>query len=184
MVSYHKKSRLKLLTEGMKGYVAGLIDGEGCIVISKCNRYRLGLNCWISIANTSLELMNWLVENVGGKAYSKNPRQEPLLFNGRVCERLPCYNWNVNATIEVNELLSQIIPFLVIKKEKAQKCIEITSQKLAMEMEEAKHYLINNPEIQKERDSKYSKGYYQKHKEQCKERSRKNRRGKEKRREP
>ena len=61
-------------------YLAGLIDGEGTITLSKnqsSDKFRIPI---ISMSSTTLELMNYLKENYGGhickhKVYKDNHKQ-------------------------------------------------------------------------------------------------------------
>jgi hypothetical protein len=94
-------------------YLAGIIDGEGCITISRAsipsgpNRsYVLSL----SVANTNYKLPQWIKDNFGGAIYSgkaKNP-------NGASRQ-----NWNTYGD-HASELLEQVLPYLLLKTEEAE----------------------------------------------------------------
>lgn len=57
------------MKEKTKEYMAGLFDAEGCFTINSCFRAKsncLGFTAQIKVSNTSLRLMNWIVNYFGG----------------------------------------------------------------------------------------------------------------------
>src|SRR5215510_8298578 len=61
-------SVIEHLSEAEKGYLAGIIDGEGCIMLAR----HLGkhvYNLYVSIANTSMALHRWLEQRLPGTGY-------------------------------------------------------------------------------------------------------------------
>ena len=102
-------------------YLAGMIDADGYIGITKAKpvtgntknpRYGLTVN----VTNTSKQLMDWLVENFGGKVYTR--------------KHLPGVNWKTTYNWIVtfgnaSELLKLVEPFLVVKREQALLGIEL-----------------------------------------------------------
>lgn len=99
-------------------YLAGLVDGEGCISISKqVNNYNnrgradyVQYGFRISIANTSLRLMKWLMHTFGGVYYLK--REATVKHSA-------AYEWRPKGRGNNEELLLGILPYLVIKREQA-----------------------------------------------------------------
>lgn len=91
-------------------WFAGLFDGEGCVAWPKRHRFN---ECRISIANTSLPLLERAKEVTGtGKIrevtkYRKNPKHNRA------------WVWNCYAA-NAREVLSQILPWLIVKKEAAE----------------------------------------------------------------
>jgi hypothetical protein len=90
-------------------YLAGLIDGEGCIGanISKHGYIRTHL----TICMTDLKPLKWCKEitklgNVYNKIEKRKNRKQP-------------FQWVVSNTNDVAGILEQIIPFLKVKKEQA-----------------------------------------------------------------
>ena len=57
--------RLSILSETQKAYLAGIVDGEGCISFCKIGSF---LYLGVSVANTNKPLINWLRTNLGGTA--------------------------------------------------------------------------------------------------------------------
>lgn len=93
-------------------YLAGIVDGEGSIGFIK------EIRATISIYNTDENLMKWIVEKVGGVA-------KPRGKNGRK----PCFHWHLNSARNVYLLCIKLLPFLIIKKEKAEKVITFLEAK-------------------------------------------------------
>ncbi len=52
------------MTEVEKAYIAGIIDGEGSIMLEKVHRNQYPSPC-VSIASTTLELLKWIKIVVG-----------------------------------------------------------------------------------------------------------------------
>lgn len=104
-------------------YLAGILDADGSICISKATAESLKLGrchnpryvLYLNIVNTSKELMDWLIQNFGGTNYKRRKR---LSDNHRVT-----YDWRLsnNQCIEVLKLIE---PFLIIKKDRAKLGIE------------------------------------------------------------
>jgi len=90
-------------------YVAGLIDGEGTLVVGKYprkgNKY-LGYRGFLAIANTHVPMLQFLKSIIGGKIVEQG--------KGRGCYSLSL------STNEIRNCLPQIVPFLVVKKEQAE----------------------------------------------------------------
>ena len=105
------------ITELDLAYLAGIIDGEGCLNISKTRKYRY---CRLTIANTDKSLMEWLVNKFGAGAQNREHRRS---IEERK-NRKPCYIFLVSAQNELHELLIRVEKYLVIKKVKARECID------------------------------------------------------------
>ncbi len=106
-----------VLTELEKSYLAGLIDGEGSVTITKRMRWATTgtyqYNLQVIVSNTSLKLLGWLKQKLpGAGSYTHN----------RFSEAHP--HWRLSFTFQLNgkgawEFLKLIEPYLVIKKEQA-----------------------------------------------------------------
>ena len=100
--------------EAIKGYTAGIIDGEGSIMIMKqrtstCKRghtYQLK----VVVTNTNEWLIRWFKMQYGGTIqYKKSKRpQEKDIFEWRVVSQ------------EAKRFLEYISPYLIIKKAQAE----------------------------------------------------------------
>ena len=112
------------LSETEKGYLAGIIDGEGCIMLAR----HLGkhdkhvYHLYLSIANTSMALHRWLEERLPGAGYVKQHQQAKLDARpGANPEHWKSrYDWIVSGNRVVSVLLREIAPYLVIKREQAE----------------------------------------------------------------
>lgn len=103
-------------------YIAGLLDGEGCIYISK-NRpskrtrtvnpfYRL----YVVISNTHLGAMVWLHNQLGGSLAQQKATRTSFSSN-------PIWNWRLS-TRQAARFLEAVLPYLRIKKEQAEVALE------------------------------------------------------------
>jgi len=116
-----------MLLETEKSYIAGLVDGEGCIYIdkykdkrNKSGNYNYCLR--VSIANTFFGLMEWL-----GNKLSKEYHNHVLNQKGKeyINGRKPCYVWKICGTNAIN-FLKEIYPYLIIKKKQCEKAFEFS----------------------------------------------------------
>lgn len=92
-------------------FLAAMIDGEGTIGIEKQSpngkgRKKTYYTVRLVIVNTSMNLMNWLKENIPVGLFSKRKKIEGRKF---------CYVWRVFGK-NAEDILEQIKPFIVIKR--------------------------------------------------------------------
>jgi hypothetical protein len=100
-------------------YLAGLIDGEGCISISKQinNYHNKGRSDYVqygfrvSITNCSLKLMKYLIEHFGGVYYVKRVNADNW--------HKTSYEWRPKGKGNNERVLLGLLPYLVIKEEQA-----------------------------------------------------------------
>ena len=92
-------------------YMAGIVDGEGSITAYVTQRTRIRL----TVTNTSLELMKWMVSRFGGSFYTKAKKEE---------RNMQAYGWEV-ACKKAEKALRLLLPFLVIKKRQAELALQI-----------------------------------------------------------
>lgn len=101
------------LSPARRGYLAGLIDADGAIVVwrARCPRgYRYALR--LTITNTDRKVVDWLLEHCGGRshycerthAYAKNWKRE--------------WRWSCSG-LEAGRILRICVPYMVCKKERA-----------------------------------------------------------------
>jgi hypothetical protein len=113
--SKKEETHVKELSEAEKGYLAGLIDGEGTISIGKKNNKtgRLGftLTPSVSIANTNEGVIRYCQSLIGGRVY-KGRRRKP---NHRTK-----FTLRVHRHTEIMKILEQVYPYLRIKKKNAE----------------------------------------------------------------
>lgn len=95
-----------------KAYIAGLMDGEGCITISrtaptgKRGEISARFNPVVSIANTDLPVLQWIQRHFGGHLHLLTTWNKP------------CYSLSWG-TRNAARFLDIIYPFLQIKKQQA-----------------------------------------------------------------
>jgi len=96
-------------------YLAGLIDADGNIGFYE---QKYGYMQVVSIKSTSEKLIEWLKKTVGDMSVTKIEKNYGYLKN---CDGVKeMFQFNVYAKIDVKKLLSQIQPYLVIKKKEAE----------------------------------------------------------------
>lgn len=101
-------------------YMAGIIDGEGCVTIRKVyyqpREYNLKYpmyNIICNVANTDKRLLYWIKKNYDGNIYKyvhKNKRYKDA------------YHWQV-ARRKAYIILRKIYPYLVVEKKRAEICM-------------------------------------------------------------
>jgi len=69
-----------MLKEGLKGWVAGFVDGEGTISIHRMNEGKSLMGArhraLMEVTNTNLESLNKLVSLFGGSIWKKRKQEE------------------------------------------------------------------------------------------------------------
>lgn len=102
------KSRLMLPSDPVEiGYLAGIIDGEGCI-------HRNGNGWNVDVANNNLALHAWLL-SIGGSITDRGGK---------------CLHWRVLSSADVLDLLELVEPYLMVKREQAQRAIAESREKV------------------------------------------------------
>jgi hypothetical protein len=113
-------------------YIAGLLDGEGTILIFKVPG---SFHLRVSVVNTDLPVL----ERMKG------------LFGGAICQKLekisirtrPCWQWEIQGP-KAAELLVELFPHLIIKKEQAKLALEFQSRKAAMKASKSSKEEMSN----------------------------------------
>ena len=91
--------------EANLAYLAGLVDGEGCISI-KHNIRNNNYFPWVAVGMTQKEGIDLLVEMFGGTI------REDLTSN----RKSTMYRWERNKREDVVNVLQQLLPYLRVKK--------------------------------------------------------------------
>lgn len=109
------------MTELEKGYIAGIIDGEGSICLTKSGKWR---HPTIQISSTTYEMLEYVQSIIGGTISKKTE-------NGVNCKQAYAYKIDYQRAIQV---LQEIVEYLHEPKKKAramwivQKYSEVTSR--------------------------------------------------------
>lgn len=104
---------LKDYTIAQSAYLAGIIDGEGSIYIGNfsCNP-RTGTPYYqtnIEVTNTSEEMIDWLMQNIGGRKSKYSAKQTPTN------SRKAVFRWIATGEL-VTHICNKIIPYITTKK--------------------------------------------------------------------
>ena len=97
-------------------YIAGILDADGCFMISKFNRKRFSptyLPC-IKIAMIEKEAISFVCDDLKfGKYHVDGVRKDRP--NSK-----PIFHWYMRSKKEIIPFLKEVIPFLRVKKDRAQ----------------------------------------------------------------
>lgn len=102
------------------GYLAGIVDGEGCFRISKINpseqnnRKSTGYTARFCIGMRDKRILNLFKERYGGSLIEEKRRGKPSGL----------YRYNIVGNVKIVPLISETIPFLIEKRERANLVIE------------------------------------------------------------
>jgi len=98
-----------------KAYLAGLIDGEGCISICRRKHKQKKSDNWyyepqVIIANTDKRMVDFAIDLCGGwvaipKKIKDHHKQQ--------------YHWKITGD-DMRQLLSDVLPYLILKKKQAE----------------------------------------------------------------
>jgi hypothetical protein len=104
------------------GYFCGLLDGEGHLQIAKGSR---SVGCKMSIYSTTPEIMQWLTKHFGGK----------VIYDKARVRRgwKPIGAWSLYRAQDVAALLNVILPYLIIKKPKAERALALFRDKFKVQ---------------------------------------------------
>lgn len=123
-MGYRKVAPITLSSrEGDLGYLAGLIDGEGCIAVTRTAPERIPGAVSVShsikviITNTNRDLIDWLC-GMSDTAMAKI--RDPNFRPGWKA----CWNWQISGP-NAETFLRTIHPFLRIKRPQADLCLEL-----------------------------------------------------------
>lgn len=102
-----------MATKTINAWAAGIVDGEGYVTRRKnrkCNRTQP----YVRVDNTDLRILHKLAENYKGSVLLNARKNRP--------NNKPCWYWHL-CNRKCIKFLLEIEPYLVSKKEKAQKTI-------------------------------------------------------------
>ncbi len=115
-------------SEGIVGYTAGLIDGEGSIYyLDGSNRF----SCSVaqSETNNGEDLVRWLQHQWGvGRVHCQRKRGS---FTSSVGPSYDCWIWAINTARGLEHVLVTCLPYLRVKRHKAEGAITYTRARVA-----------------------------------------------------
>ena len=106
----------KELTDNQLAYIAGFLDGEGCLMVGKYPKgdsKNLAYRGFMNIANTYVPILEWIQNAVGGKIIRTGKGKSVVKSN------MDCYSLTFAAG-EMRYWLPKLLPFLKVKKEQAE----------------------------------------------------------------
>lgn len=101
-------------------YLAGMIDGEGTIYWRNKERWQ-GV---VRVYQKDRMICDHLCKLFGVGTVRSNNEKTKTNIHGKVVNN-HCYYWQVNSQLDTQWLLTEVIPYLVIKKEKAKGALEV-----------------------------------------------------------
>lgn len=108
---------MELTIQEKIAYLAGIIDGEGSVLMTKGQidmKYKkICYKVPLTVCNTSIVLLDWLVNNFGGN-YTMKP-----LKKGMELRHSKSYNWNLHCE-KAAHVLEMVQPYLVIKRKQVE----------------------------------------------------------------
>jgi DNA-binding CsgD family transcriptional regulator len=116
------------IPEWLKGYVAGMLDGEGTISIVKATRNDRKEPHWkplVMITNTNREALEFIVREVGGFRFHNKKGT-----TGKNSKK-PVYRIIMVKHKDVLVLLEMLLPYLMIKRRQAELVIEFCKSRLS-----------------------------------------------------
>ena len=101
---------MKELTEAQKGYLAGILDGEGCLSIRHQKEQR-SFYATLQVANTDLKMIIYIFDITGIGRVHFCKRNQP--------NRKDAYKWFVTVSKDIYDILDAIYPYLITKRSRA-----------------------------------------------------------------
>ena len=123
---YYKELDFSKIKNEELAYLAGIIDGEGWFEFDDGKRKR---PCWkIGVINTSLELLNWIQERIGGLI---RKRKRVKKINGNEY-RKQTYAYCLYGIKPTCSLLKALFPYLIVKRKKAREMLDVLKAKYSL----------------------------------------------------
>lgn len=118
--TYTKNKTILPLTDTEGAYIAGIIDGEGNIALSKKsngvgNKRGVAFRPYVNVANTNLELIEWLSKTTGlGSTVVIKRTHE---------NRKTAYRWCLWSQ-QARQVIMAVFPYLIVKRRQAKLLLE------------------------------------------------------------
>lgn len=103
-------------------WAAGIIDGEGTICIEHNAKRGNAARIVIAVSNTDLRILDELKVLYGGNIYFNKRKDRP--------RSKPCWQWKITGKNTLS-VISKLYPYLISKKENAEKALTFYNQGLA-----------------------------------------------------
>jgi len=125
-----------------RAWLAAAIDGEGSIGLYDYGRE--GRRVYIQLSNTNEDFVNHAKNIIGcGSSITRRIHMSPEGYRGRK----PIFHYGLKGSARCHKLLNQIIPHLIIKKDRAERIVaEINSHPFGRWMNALPEYRKANSE--------------------------------------
>jgi len=126
-INLERLEKIKGMTDLEAAYLAGIIDGEGTLILA--HRRRNELRGWesiephISISNTDVGLMKYLSQLLGIPFYAIKEKRSRRWKQS--------FAISISAFAEIEALLSRVLPFLIIKRRRAEIMLQLVRRRLS-----------------------------------------------------
>lgn len=126
-------------------YIAGIVDGEGCVSIScHIRKGRKNYEGSVSVSSTTKELTEWLYKELGGCCYAASKRANPKLRQG--------YIW-VQKGKKALATLKHLYPYCIVKRKQIEVYAKYYQSILEWRLQaQGKHGVLDEATVKK-RDS-------------------------------
>ncbi len=112
-------------------YLAGILDGEGCIRIGRAKKKRNPVyTAYVQVGMTDKIIPELFHQTFGG-----NLREE------RVSDRRSIWRWTCNSRVKVTEVLKAMLPFVIVKKKQIEIALDFCENFVNFRVNQ---YSINN----------------------------------------
>lgn len=109
------------LTSEEKAYIAGIIDGEGCISASSIKTRRsTTIKIRLIISNSNKKLSKWLLSKIGIGYIREHSNKRNKRNNWKLQ-----WAYEISSAKSLNILLNEVLIFLILKKPQATLAIEL-----------------------------------------------------------
>ncbi len=149
------------LSEVEKAYIAGLIDGEGCIYIDRYKDKRnksgnFSYTLRVKINNTFYGMIEWLDERTVGVYKSNSFKCKGQEYDDWRKNRKPVFEWKLSGMNGI-KLLRDVYPYLVIKKKQAEQAFKFEETYCGKNFSETRQFAPIIPELMEKKEMIYQK---------------------------
>ncbi len=104
------RQKARKMTPTQRAYLAGVVDGEGSVV---CTKHRKHPTWRLQVVNTDVGLLEWCLGTTGVGSITQHTHDTNFKRN------FTCYTWGTYSA-KAGSVLRQIIPYMLIKRAKAE----------------------------------------------------------------
>ncbi|KKN24648.1 hypothetical protein LCGC14_0892740 [marine sediment metagenome] len=119
---------LSAVDEKQLAYIAGIFDGEGCVLVRK---RAWGNDVRLIVTNTHLGLLNWLRDKLGVGRITPSC--------GTAETRKPCYHWELTTSSNCFLLAKALIPYTIVKRDKLLQLVSFMHQEYMFDVDGGGH---------------------------------------------